>query len=222
MSKRPQSFAKRVLKAVKRRLKRIRKKLGMGRKRIRRSFLSAVNHMNKNITVGILSDTHGRLCDEAYAALADCDHIIHAGDICDPGILRALETLAPVTAVLGNNDFPEYGPNVQRFAQVEIGGVRFLVAHYPQDVRISGKGSRALAPGDPIPHIAVHGHTHVPRIETGAEAGLIGLLVCPGSVTRPRKESVRSVAKVFISKGAIQRITIETLKGKVTQEWTAV
>lgn len=51
--------------------------------------------------IGIISDTHGQLSEAAYAALADSDHIIHAGDIGNPSILRELETLAPVTAVLG-------------------------------------------------------------------------------------------------------------------------
>ena len=42
-------------------------------------------------TVGVISDTHGRLDERAFAELADCDHIIHAGDIGDPAILRELE-----------------------------------------------------------------------------------------------------------------------------------
>ena len=38
--------------------------------------------------IGIISDTHGQLSEAAYAALADSDHIIHAGDIGNPPILR--------------------------------------------------------------------------------------------------------------------------------------
>ena len=56
--------------------------------------------------IGVLSDTHGRLDPRAYAALVECDRIIHAGDICDPSILRELQTIGPVDAVLGNNDLP--------------------------------------------------------------------------------------------------------------------
>ena len=95
--------------------------------------------------VGLISDTHGRLPDAALGALAYCNHIIHAGDICDPGILRELQIMAPTTAVLGNNDYDEYGKNVTRFAHPVIDGVRFLVAHYPNDVRIGFNGSRAAA-----------------------------------------------------------------------------
>ena len=111
--------------------------------------------------IGLISDTHGRLPDEALAAMADVDHIIHAGDIGGPEILHALEALAPTTAVLGNNDFDEYGSRVGRFAHPVIDGVRFLVAHYPRDVQIGFNGCAGLAAGDPIPQVCVHGHTHV-------------------------------------------------------------
>ena len=94
--------------------------------------------------IGLISDTHGRLPDEALAAMADVDHIIHAGDIGGPEILHALEALAPTTAVLGNNDFDEYGSRVGRFAHPVIDGVRFLVAHYPRDVQIGFNGCAGL------------------------------------------------------------------------------
>ena len=112
--------------------------------------------------IGIISDTHGSLDPRAYAALADCDHIIHAGDIGGPSVLCELETLAPVTAVLGNNDFDEYGSAAGHFAHPVLEGVRFLVGHKPGDVRVSFAGSAALAPGDPLPDVIIHGHTHVP------------------------------------------------------------
>lgn len=164
--------------------------------------------------VGVISDTHGRLDRQAYEALAACDHIIHAGDIGDPGILRELQTLAPVTAVLGNNDFDEYGESVGRFARPAIGGVKFLVAHYPRDVRISAFGSGALAPGDPIPDVCVHGHTHVPRLEYGKEARPAQFILCPGSAMRPRNGNPRSVALIEISNGQVKAIRIESLTGQ--------
>ena len=164
--------------------------------------------------VGVISDTHGSLHARAYTALADSDHIIHAGDICDPRILRELETLAPVTAVLGNNDYDEYGAHVQRYAHPVIDGVKFLVAHYPQDVRVSGFGNSALAPGDPIPDICIHGHTHLPRLECGAEARPASYVLCPGSASYPRGGFPRSIAKIGITAGRVDFIRIETLDGK--------
>ena len=165
--------------------------------------------------VGVISDTHGRLSTESYAALIGCDHIIHAGDIGDPGILRELETIAPVTAVLGNNDFAEYGTSVTRYARPVIDGVKFLVAHFPNDVRISSFGSGALAPGDPIPNICIHGHTHVPRLEYGKEAKPAQFVVCPGSVSYPRRGNPPSTARIMVENGAVKSIYITSLEGKV-------
>lgn len=168
--------------------------------------------------VGVISDTHGRLSDEAYAALVGSDHIIHAGDIGDPAILRELETIAPVTAVLGNNDFDEYGASVGRFAHPVIDGVRFLVAHYPRDVKITFAGSAALAPGDPIPQVCIHGHTHVPELITGPEARPATYILCPGAVFRPRGNFPRCIAKLQLSNGRVESARIESLDGTVVLE----
>lgn len=161
--------------------------------------------------VGILSDTHGRLSAAAYAALADCDLIVHAGDICSPGILKELETLAPVRAVLGNNDFDEYGPSVSRYAQFGFEGLRFFVAHYPEDVFSALRGRGPIAALEALPHVCIHGHTHVPRILRGKEASPAQLIVCPGSVSRPRGGSVASVAKIEVSAGRILSVSIESI-----------
>ncbi|MBE6463778.1 MAG: metallophosphoesterase family protein [Eggerthellaceae bacterium] len=170
--------------------------------------------------VGVISDTHGRLADAAYAAMADSDYIIHAGDIGDPAILRELETLAPVYAVLGNNDFDEYGEDVGRIIRPTIEGVRFCVAHYPQDVRL-GLGSRsALHAGMPIPHVRIHGHTHAPKLVTGVEARPSDLLLCPGSASRPRSGYQRSVAHLDIEDGVVSHVWVETLLGDIVMEWS--
>ena len=143
------------------------------------------------VVVGVLSDTHGRLPMAACAALADCDVIVHA--------------------VLGNNDFPEYGSGVQRFAQFELAGLRFLVAHYPQDIRSALRGNGPIHPGDPLPHVCIHGHTHVPEILTGKDARPANFIVCPGSVSRPRGGSKPSIAKMEVENGRILSVRIEEI-----------
>lgn len=159
------------------------------------------------LLVGVLSDTHGRLSEDAYAELADCDFIIHAGDICGPGIMLELGELAPVCAVLGNNDYPEYGESVGTVATPRIGGVRFLVTHTPTDLRaiLSGR-TNVLKPGDPVPQVAIHGHTHVPELLRGSAAAPADVVLCPGSVTRPRGGSKRQLAKIAIENGAVKEI----------------
>ncbi len=162
--------------------------------------------------IGILSDTHGSLDPRAYAALADCDLLFHAGDIGDPAILRELETLAPVVAVLGNNDFPEYGDGVGRFAFPEVEGVHFLMTHIPPHKRLSGLAGAGLKPGDPLPQVSIHGHTHVPTLEWGPTIRPASLLLCPGAVFRPRGGYPRCVAKMEVEDGAVKRAWIESIE----------
>ena len=168
--------------------------------------------------VGVISDTHGVLDPRAYAALADCDVIIHAGDICGPEILDELRTLAPVIAVLGNCDYPEYGPEVRDWARPEIDGVSFLVAHKPEDVRLRGLGAFALSPGEAYPQVCIHGHTHVPKVQRGAYASPAELVMCPGSASRPRGGSVRSVGKIELADGHVADAWVEGLDGKKIPE----
>lgn len=118
-----------------------------------------------------------------------------------------LGELAPVCAVLGNNDYPEYGESVGTVATPRIGGVRFLVTHTPTDLRaiLSGR-TNALKPGDPVPQVAIHGHTHVPELLRSSAAAPADVVLCPGSVTRPRGGSKRQLAKIAIENGAVKEI----------------
>jgi putative phosphoesterase len=54
--------------------------------------------------IGVVSDTHGLLRPEVIPALTGVAHILHLGDVGDPAILKALEAVAPVTAIRGNVD----------------------------------------------------------------------------------------------------------------------
>ncbi len=163
------------------------------------------------VVVGVLSDTHGRLPDAAFDALVGSAAIIHAGDIGDPGILACLGAIAPVHAVLGNNDFDEYGASVGRTARPFIAGVPFLIAHYPEDVTITPFSRVAHEKGRVLPHVCVHGHTHIPRIVRGREAGLADFIVCPGSVVYPRGGSRPSIAKIVIEGERVRDVFIEEL-----------
>lgn len=168
--------------------------------------------------VGLISDTHGRLPEAALGAMAYCDHIIHAGDICDPSILLR-------AANFGAHHGGAWQQRLRRVRQKRhavchpvIDGVRFLVAHYPNDVRIGFNGSRAIAPGDPLPQVCVHGHTHIPELLTGRDAYPASLLMCPGSVSRPRGGFPASVGYIELEAGRIRAARVESLEGEVLLE----
>jgi uncharacterized protein len=79
--------------------------------------------------VGLISDTHGLLREEALAFLWGCDQIIHAGDIGGPEILEALENIAPVFAVRGNNDVGTWASELPETLQLQLDTVSAYVLH---------------------------------------------------------------------------------------------
>ncbi|MBR2789359.1 MAG: YfcE family phosphodiesterase [Eggerthellaceae bacterium] len=169
-------------------------------------------------TIGIISDTHGTLDPRALDALAGCDVIIHAGDIGSPAILDELGLVAPVIAVLGNCDYPEYGPEVGDWARPVIDGVSFLIAHKPESVQLKGFGCFPLAPGEAYPQVCIHGHTHIPQVRRGGWASPAELVLCPGSATRPLGGSVRSVGRIVVEDGRVKSAQVLDLDGNVICE----
>ncbi len=160
-------------------------------------------HLNIDITpnaqgqvvLGVLSDTHGTLSAATFKALSDMDPqiILHAGDICGDDILPRLEMLAPVVAVLGNNDWPgEYGPRVCERADFEICDVSFTMTHIP---------SRLFAG---MARLAICGHTHVPAVEQMGSMTIVN----PGSVTRPRSACGPTLARIVLEPGYVRQIEI--------------
>lgn len=139
------------------------------------------------MVIGIVSDTHGTLPDEAYDALKDVDAIIHAGDIGDGLVLDILESIAPVVLVRGNSRCKTEVGRAQ-IADVAVGGVRIIIAHRVEDLPPLAAGA-----GGPV-RLVVTGHTHVAAIE---DRGGV-LYVNPGSPSQPRKGSAASVALVKV------------------------
>jgi len=78
--------------------------------------------MKRNeLTVGVISDTHGLLRPEAVAALRGSDLIVHAGDVGSPEILDELRAVAPTFAVRGNVDRGTWAESLPLTAVVEAG-----------------------------------------------------------------------------------------------------
>ena len=146
--------------------------------------------------VGLISDTHGLLRREALAFLRGADRIIHAGDIGDPAILDALRTIAPVTAVRGNNDRGRWAKRLAHSESVEVGGVSIRVVHDLDELPPNATGHR----------VVVCGHSHKPKIEQ--RCGV--LYVNPGSAGPRRFTLPIALAELRIAGGAV-RVRIREL-----------
>jgi putative phosphoesterase len=145
--------------------------------------------------VGLISDTHGLLRPEALAFLRGSDRIVHAGDIGDPAILKALAKIAPLTAVRGNNDSGRLARAVPPIATLTVERVRIRVVH-------------DLAELDEADcDVVVSGHSHKPRVEE--RDGV--LYVNPGSAGPRRFTLPVAVGELKIS-GASVRARIRELR----------
>ena len=78
--------------------------------------------------VAVLSDTHGLLRPEVIQIVADCDAIIHGGDINNQQILDQLSALAPLYVVRGNND-KEWAEHLPESITVQIEDCAIFVVH---------------------------------------------------------------------------------------------
>src|SRR5882757_9169612 len=121
------------------------------------------------VRIGLISDTHGLLRPEATAFLHGCSLIVHGGDIGGPQILEQLASIAPVTAVRGNNDSGPWAERLNETEIVEVQGIRVYAIH-----DLAAMSADARAEGI---RVVVSGHSHMPLIEK--RDGL--LFVNPGS-----------------------------------------
>ena len=174
-------------------------------------------------TVCIISDTHGSMHPSVLACVNGCDHIIHAGDICDASILEELKEIAPVSAVLGNCDsgFPSMNAS-RRIVSETIEGVVFAVVH--RDTQLARDLPDVYAyyscKSKTMPKIiGIHGHTHVPKIAAGIDAKPADLIVCPGSVTSPRGGWMQTFAKIVVDSGEVLSCEIRDLKDEVVLQF---
>lgn len=143
------------------------------------------------LRIGLISDTHGLLRPEALQCLQGCDHIIHGGDIGNPGILDTLREIAPLTVVRGNNDTAEWAADIPEVARSEFDGVRVHALHNLADLEIDPPVDRT--------RVVVSGHSHRPLIRENA--GVI--YVNPGSAGPRRFTLPISVGELLIGNGTV-------------------
>jgi putative phosphoesterase len=160
----------------------------------------------------VLADTHLRtggrrtLPEEVYRALDGADVILHAGDVLDEGVLAGLASIAPVHAVLGNNDLGLAGalPVTQ---VLELDGVRIAMVH--DSGPTAGRPAR-LHRRFPDAGIVVFGHSHMPL---DAEGTFGQRLFNPGSPTERRASPQRTFGVLELGDGELVAHRIVGIEG---------
>jgi uncharacterized protein len=147
------------------------------------------------LSVGLISDTHGWLDPAVHQHFAGVAHVVHAGDVGGEDVLIELATIAPVTAVRGNID----GRALARLpltGLVEVAGIRLAVLH------IAGQPTRPDAEARDLvervrPDVLVVGHSHIP-----VAGRILGTLwINPGAAGHQGFHQRRTVAMLRIAPG---------------------
>jgi hypothetical protein len=136
--------------------------------------------------IGVISDTHNYLDPKVLKLFAGVGHILHGGDIGLPWVILELESIAPITAVLGNTD--DGGLHYRETEQIELAGRKFLVHHIVNPRELADPLKSRIARSRP--DVVIFGHTHKPFNETIAGT----LYFNPGYAGNSRFGMERSIA----------------------------
>lgn len=156
---------------------------------------------SEGLIVGVISDTHNHLYSDVKELLEGVDHIIHAGDVCSPGVLSELRAIAPLTVVRGNCDAGAWAEDLPVRAEIELDGVRILVGHIGGRLREEAAARAtvgATAPTEgrsgPRVDVVVFGHSH--QVLEERKDGI--LYLNPGSAGPRRYGRPRTMAFIRI------------------------
>lgn len=144
------------------------------------------------VEVGVVSDTHGLLREEAVEALQGVDVILHAGDVGDPLILQQLVSLAPVFVVRGNVDRAPWADALPSTEVIEVAGVTFFMLHELELLDLN--------PAEAGIDVVVYGHSHRPEAEE--KDGV--LYLNPGSAGPRRFDLPVTLARLSIGEGTLE------------------
>ena len=152
-----------------------------------------------NYLVGVISDTHGRLPKSITKAFEGVDLIIHAGDIGEPDIIKALEEIAPTIAVRGNMDMGQWAQQLPTDKAIKISQTFLHVVHDACRLKLKSNEDE--------PNVVISGHTHRPLQEENQGV----LYVNPGSAGYPKFGQPATVALLQIKGQSLQTRFVELI-----------
>lgn len=144
---------------------------------------------------GVIFDTHGYFDERVAPCFEGVDLIFHAGDIGGAEVLSRLGLIAPVLAVLGNNDLYSGLPLAPRML-LELEGHRIQLVH-----------EVAHADPDAATDVLICGHSHKALIEWRGTT----LHLNPGAAGRRGFHKLQSVALLRLEEGRPPEAELLTL-----------
>jgi len=174
------------------------------------SSLIVGQSQTETVKIGLIADTHmpgsiKELWPQVFAAFADMDCILHAGDLHTLEIVDRLSELAPTYVAAGNGDVGLVDDRLQHTWMIEREGVTIGMIHrFPSPERKSGRHLNDYVRrhfGNLVPRVLVFGHTHLESIHHVDDL----LCINPGSPTLPQNQSLRlgTLGVLEIEPGAV-------------------
>jgi putative phosphoesterase len=153
----------------------------------------------------VISDTHSAVLPKVLQqAISGAELVIHAGDLCDMGVLESLKGAKDVKAVYGNMDGPELRKVLPRSMVISCDSARIGVFHGEGDPAHLLERVKGLFKDQALSAV-VFGHSHEPM-----NAVIDGVLYFnPGSPT----DSVRSP---YLSYGILE-VKGGQVKGRIVK-----
>ena len=149
------------------------------------------------LSVGLVSDTHRLLRDEACQRLAGVDLILHAGDIGAPEVIEALAMIAPTFAIRGNIDVAPWAHALPETASIKLGSADVYMIHNIKELNFDPRQAGYA--------MVMSGHSHKPTV---AERDGV-LFINPGSIGPRRFTLPISLAKLWVSETGLKTDYIE-------------
>jgi uncharacterized protein len=107
--------------------------------------------------IGVVSDTHGLLRPEVALALNGVERVLHLGDVGAPSILKALEKIAPLTAVRGNVDRSGVCGRLPETDVLLLEGHYIYMLHNIETLHLDPAAAKFAA--------VLYGHSHRPSMK---------------------------------------------------------
>lgn len=151
------------------------------------------------MVIGIVSDTHGLLRQEAKESLRDCDLIIHGGDIGQLEVIEELKEISKVEFIKGNCDKGEEFCKILDANIVNIENLKIYIVHDISKIGIDLKKENI--------DIVIYGHSHKSNVHI--ENGI--LYINPGSIGPRRFKLPTTMAKLYIGDNKEYKVDFITL-----------
>lgn len=157
------------------------------------------------VKIGLLSDTHSYLNPKILKYFKSVDQIWHAGDIGNIEVIKTLETIAPVRAVVGNIDSAEMRRIYPETINFTIEKVSVLLTHiggYPGHYAPQIKQKIYANP----PKLFVCGHSHILKVMNDKTLKLLHLN--PGAAGKSGFHNIATVLRFNIEAEQIRDLEV--------------